>query len=195
MGSEMSLYFFRISHGRYSGASDQPYRIRKPRGRLDRDDHGLRQPSRRHFAQPEAKRRMADGAPGRGQEAGVSESAWSRKRWARLRRAHATAAPVDVGTWRKAYNRKLFSARIPAFLRELILTLNCDRAQKIQLTTETRAPFFERQRERLLRSSPAMVRFLSAGLSRFLLSDFVERFECPFLPASVSSPRSSPSSW
>ena len=26
-----------------------------------------------------------------------------------------------------------------------------------------------------------MVSFLSAGLSRFLLSDFVERFECPFL--------------
>jgi hypothetical protein len=25
MGSDMSLYFFRISHGRYSGASDQPY--------------------------------------------------------------------------------------------------------------------------------------------------------------------------
>jgi hypothetical protein len=24
MGSTMSLYFFRISHGRYSGASDQP---------------------------------------------------------------------------------------------------------------------------------------------------------------------------
>ena len=42
---------------------------------------------------------------------------------------------------------------------------------------------------------PAMVSFLSAGLSRFLLSDFVERFECPLLPASVSSPRSSPSSW
>jgi hypothetical protein len=25
MGLEMSLYFFRISHGRYSGASDQAY--------------------------------------------------------------------------------------------------------------------------------------------------------------------------
>ena len=25
MGLNMSLYFFRISHGRYSGASDQPY--------------------------------------------------------------------------------------------------------------------------------------------------------------------------
>jgi len=24
-GSVMSLYFFRISHGRYSGAADQPY--------------------------------------------------------------------------------------------------------------------------------------------------------------------------
>ncbi len=25
MGYKMSLYFFRISHGRYSGAADQPY--------------------------------------------------------------------------------------------------------------------------------------------------------------------------
>lgn len=25
MGSSMALYFFRISHGRYSGASDLPY--------------------------------------------------------------------------------------------------------------------------------------------------------------------------
>jgi hypothetical protein len=25
LGLDMSLYFFRISHGRYSGASDQPY--------------------------------------------------------------------------------------------------------------------------------------------------------------------------
>jgi hypothetical protein len=25
MGQTMSLYFFRISHGRYAGASDQPY--------------------------------------------------------------------------------------------------------------------------------------------------------------------------
>jgi hypothetical protein len=28
LGSNMSRYFFRISHGRYTGASDQPYEFR-----------------------------------------------------------------------------------------------------------------------------------------------------------------------
>ena len=49
-------------------------RIRKPRSRLGRDDQGVRQPARQHFAQHEAECRMADGNAGRDQEAGVQDS-------------------------------------------------------------------------------------------------------------------------
>ena len=52
----MSLYFFRISHGRYSGASDQPNEFENRDAAWAEMTRGLRQPARRHRAQPEAER-------------------------------------------------------------------------------------------------------------------------------------------
>src|ERR1700739_4393445 len=66
----MSQYFFRISHGRYSGASDQGSEFESHETAWAEMTKVCR-PSRRHFPQAEAKRRMADGNAGRGQKARI----------------------------------------------------------------------------------------------------------------------------
>jgi hypothetical protein len=67
----MPLYFFRISHGRYSGASDQGSPFASHEAAWAEMTQGVCRPSQRHFPQPEAKRRLANGNAGRGQKARI----------------------------------------------------------------------------------------------------------------------------